>query len=59
MRTDYKKQILDLNIEKFSLIVKDNIDMFSSTKTLTKADKNVTLQVNSISGAKNIIEHLK
>ena len=32
MRKNYKKQILDYNIEKFSLIVKDNIDLFFSSK---------------------------
>ncbi len=35
MREDYKRQILDYNIEKFSLMVRDDIDMFSSTKRLT------------------------
>ena len=39
MRKDYEKQILDHNVEKFSLMVKNDIDMFSSTEILTKANK--------------------
>ena len=59
MKNDYEKQILDHNVEKFSLMVKDDIDIFSSTETLIKADKNTILQVNSVSGAKSIIKDLK
>lgn len=58
MRKSYKKQILDHNIEKFSLMVR-LMDMFSFTKTLIEADKNVELQVNSVNGAKSITEDLK
>lgn len=43
MRKRYKRQILDHNIEKFSLIVKDNINIFSSTKLLMQANKNTVL----------------
>ena len=59
MRKGYEKQILDHHIEKFSLIVKDDIDMFSSTEILTEVNKNVALQVNSVSDAKSIMEDLK
>ena len=59
MRKSYEKQILDHNVEKFSLMVRDDINMFSSTETLTEADKNAELQVNSVSGAKKITEDLK
>ena len=59
MRKGYKKQILDHNVEKFSLIIKDDIDMFSFTKTLTEVNKNAALQVNSISCAKSITQDLK
>lgn len=59
MRKGYEKQILDHNVEKFSLMVRDDIDMFSSTETLTQADKIAVLQVNSVSGAKKITEELK
>ena len=59
IKKGYEKQILDHNVEKFSLIVKDDIDMFSSTKTLTKANKNAVLQVDSVSSTKSIIEDLK
>ena len=52
MRKSYKKQVLDHNVEKFVLMVSDDIDMFSSTETLTEVDKNAALQVNSVSGAK-------
>ena len=59
MGKSYKKQILDHNVEKFSLMVRDDIDMFFSTETLTEADKNAALQFNSVSGAKSITEDLK
>ncbi len=59
MRKDYEKQILDYNVEKFSLMVRDDIDLFSSTEILTQADKNAALQVNSVSGAKKIRKELK
>lgn len=58
MRDGYEKQILNHNVEKFSLMVRDDIDMFSFTETLTEADKNATLQVNSMSDAKKITEDL-
>lgn len=35
IRKDYKKQILNYNIEKFNLRIKDNIDMFLFIKILT------------------------
>lgn len=59
MRKDYKKQILDHNVEKFSLIVRDDIDMFLFTKILTQVDKNAVLQVKSVSSAKKIEKELK
>ena len=40
-------------------MVRDDIDMFSSTKILTEVDKNAALQVNSLSGVKSISEDLK
>ncbi len=43
MKKGYKKQILDYNIEKFSLMIRDNIDWFSSTKILTQAGENTAL----------------
>lgn len=59
MSKDYEKQILNHNIEKLSLMVKDEIDMFSTIKMLTAANKNTELQVNSVTSAKNIMEDLK
>ena len=59
MRKGYEKQILDHNVKKFSLIIRANLDMFSSTETLIQADQNAALQVNSVSGAKKIMEDLK
>lgn len=58
MKKSYKKQILNHNVEKFSLRVKDNIDIFSSTKTLAEANKNAILNINSVIGAKSITEDL-
>ncbi len=43
MRKGYKRQILDYNIKKFSLMVRDDIDLFSSTEILTQTDKNAAL----------------
>lgn len=43
IRKGYKKQILDYNIEKFSLIIRDNINLFFSIKVLTKVNKNAIL----------------
>lgn len=43
MRKDYKRKILDYNIEKFCLMVRDDIDLFLSTKTLIQVDKNDVL----------------
>ncbi len=59
MRKGYEKQILDYNVEKFSLMVRDDIDLFSSTEILIQVDKNTALQVNSMSGIKKIKEKLK
>ena len=59
MRKGYEKQILDHNVEMFSFMIKADLDMFSSAKTLTQADRNATLQINSVSGAKKIMEDLK
>ncbi len=58
MRKGYEKQILDYNVEKFSLMVRDDIDLLSSTEMLTQVDKNAALQVNSVSNAKKIREEL-
>ena len=35
MKKSYKRQILDHNIEKFSLVIKDNINIFLFIKILT------------------------
>ncbi len=59
MKKSYERQILDFNIENFSLMVRDDINLFSSTKILTQVDENAALQVNSVSGAKKIREELK
>lgn len=59
MRKGYKKQILNHNIEKFGLIVRVDLDMFSFAKTLTQAKQNAILQVNLVNNAKKIMEDLK
>ncbi len=58
IRLDYEKQIFDYNIEKFSLMVRDDIDLFFSIKILTQVDENAALQVNSVNAAKKIREEL-
>lgn len=40
-------------------MVRDNLDIFSSAKILTQINQNATLQVNSISNVKKIMEDLK
>lgn len=59
IRNDYKKQIVDHNVEKFRMIVRDDIDMFLTTKILMQANKNTVLQVNSVSDTKKIRDKLK
>ena len=59
MRKSYEKDILDHNIEKFCLIVKDEIDIFLSTKILTQVNKNFILQINSVNNTKKIKEDLE
>ena len=59
MRKGYEKQILDWNIEKFSLMVKADLDIFASAETLTQANQNAELQVNLVSGVINIMKDLK
>lgn len=43
MRKGYEKQILDHNIEKFSLMVRADWNMFSSVETLTQANQDAVL----------------
>lgn len=43
IKKSYKKQILDHNIEKFSLIIRDDIDMFFFIKILIQANKKIVL----------------
>ena len=59
MKKGYEKQILDHNIERFSLMIRDNIDMFFFTGILTEVDKNAALHVNSVNNIKSITEDLK
>lgn len=59
MRKNYKKQILDYNIVKFSLMVRDDINIFLPIKIPMQVDKNIVLQVNSISDVKKIRKKLK
>ena len=43
MRKSYEKQILDYNNEKLNWMVKANLNMFVSAKTLTQANQNAEL----------------
>lgn len=58
MLNGYKRWIPNHNVEKFSLMISDDINMFLSTKILTWIDKNAVLQVNSMNSAKKIEEEL-
>lgn len=59
MRKSYKKQILDYNVKKFSLIIKVALNMFFFAEILTQANQNAKLQVNLVNNIKKIIEDLK
>lgn len=59
IKKNYKRQILYYNIQKFSLIIKSNIDIFSYTKILILSDKNAILQVNFVKDTKKIKKELK
>lgn len=59
VKNNYEKQILDHNDKKLSLIVRDNINLFSSTDIPTKANYNAILQVNFVGSAKKIRKELK
>lgn len=59
IKKSFKKQILDHNFKKFNLMVKMDLDMFASADTLTQANQNAELLVNSVSGTKKFIKNLK
>ena len=59
MRKGHEKQILDHNVKKFSLMVRADLNIFASAKTLTQVNQNAVLHVNVVSSAKKIIEDLK
>lgn len=55
----YKTYILNWNIEKFDLIIKNNINMFFFIKTLFKTNQNDILHINFISSVKKITKNLE
>lgn len=55
-KTNLKKQIFDYNIIKFSLMIKADSEIFSSTKTLTQGNPNSKLQINPISSVKKFLK---
>lgn len=59
MKKGYKNQILDYDVEKFNLIVKNDINIFVFSKSLIKANKNILLKVTSLNRAKKIWNNLK
>lgn len=54
IKKGYKKQILDQNIKKFNLIVRDDLNIFSSTRILTQINQNTVLPINSIKNKKKL-----
>lgn len=52
------RQILNHYFEKFSLMIRDDIEILSSTKIPIQPNKNVILEVNFVSGAKNIKDEI-
>lgn len=59
MRIGYEKQILNHYLEKFTWMVKADLDMLSLIKALIQANKNAELQLNSVNGANEMIKDLK
>lgn len=59
MRKNYIRQILNHNVEKFSLIVRDDIYIFLSIEIIIQVNKNVILEINSMSDMKKIRGELK
>lgn len=59
IRKNYKRQIIDHNVEKFSLMIKHNIDIFPFIKILINVNHNNILQINSMSSANKIGEEIK
>lgn len=59
MIKSYKNQILNHNVEKFSLIIRDDRYMLSFIKTLIEANKNAALQINCVNDAKKITKDFK
>lgn len=59
MKKSYKKQILDHNIKKFTLIIRDDTNKFLSTKLLTQINNNTILQINFMSNIKKIKKDMK
>lgn len=59
MRKSHKKQILDHNVEKFWLIIRDDIDILLSTEMFMQANKNTVLEINFVNSAQKIREEFK
>lgn len=57
MKKSYKKKVLDHNIEKFSLMVRSNLNIFVFAETITQVNQNAQLQVISVSGTKKIMKN--
>lgn len=50
--------MLDYNIKRFNLMIKNNRKMFFSSKILIKMNKNAILQLELINNTKKIIKNL-
>lgn len=58
MRKYHGKQNLIHDVVKFSLMIRNDINMFLTIKLSTQVDNNIVLQVNSINDAKKIGKEL-
>lgn len=59
MKKSYEKLISDSNIEMFSRMQRDNIDIFSLNKVLIENNKYATLQINFVNSATKITKDIK
>lgn len=55
----YKKQFLDFNIEKLSLIIRINLNLFFFVQILIHTNQNTVLQINLVNIVKKIMKNLE
>lgn len=56
MRIGYEKQILDHNTQKFSWMIRVDLNIFSSAETLIELNRIAKFQVKLVSDIKKILK---